>query len=108
MLVATWECLPYFCTPVTGTTAAQWTLYSGLSLSWNEASMFCKSLGGHLPVLNSRLRFNGFDVTVTKWRKANLVTGYLDWTLLEKSQSGCRCLGGKVSGTPGSAGFVGS
>ncbi|PVD33476.1 hypothetical protein C0Q70_04732 [Pomacea canaliculata] len=73
MLVFAIECLSCFsATSSAGTTAAQWTLYSGLKLSWNEASMFCKSLGGHLPVINTKLKWNAFNATVVNWQKANL------------------------------------
>ncbi|XP_025085286.1 uncharacterized protein LOC112558816 [Pomacea canaliculata] len=110
MLVFAIECLSCFsATSSAGTTAAQWTLYSGLKLSWNEASMFCKSLGGHLPVINTKLKWNAFNATVVNWQKANLSVGRcVDWSVLTKSLPCAQFLGGRLLATAGRTELLGT
>ncbi|KAL8575053.1 hypothetical protein ACOMHN_044140 [Nucella lapillus] len=52
--LALWWC-PTDTQYLPGTVAVRWKLYSSLELTWNEASHFCRSKGGHLATLNTHL-----------------------------------------------------
>ncbi|KAK7479576.1 hypothetical protein BaRGS_00029213, partial [Batillaria attramentaria] len=57
-----------------GTVAGNWTLYTGLSLTWNDASRFCRDQGGHLPVINTQVAMSGLTEAVDMWKAQQMLT----------------------------------
>ncbi|KAK7479559.1 hypothetical protein BaRGS_00029196 [Batillaria attramentaria] len=73
--------------PATDMISVNWTLYSGLFLTWNEASHYCHQQGGHLPVLDTPLTTQAFSMAADRWHHGDLIDTDV-WLGLHSSLSG--------------------